>query len=259
VKIGQETYLLPAQSESLSCESGNGRCDRNSMIFQNYRESGSTSDEDKDPDPQEIIRRFSANESENSQARETYTYRQILKIVELSPSGNPQGQYELVQDFIFTPDGRRSSRVVDQPPSTLRRLLLTPEDEQDLSSVQSFFLTTDQIPHYNVTYLGRQKLNDVGCFAFSVKPRKLEKSKRYFEGQIWVDDGGLQIVKTYGKGVGIVPKGNEFPRFETYREQIDGKYWFPTKSQADDVLHFPKYDQRVSVTVEYQDYKQLTR
>jgi len=85
----------------------------------------------------------------------------------------------------------------------------------------------------------------------------MEKGKRYFEGQIWVDDRDLQIVKTYGKGVGIVKKGNEFPRFETYREQIDGKYWFPTYTHADDTLHFPDYDQRISMTVKYQDYKQF--
>ena len=123
--------------------------------------------------------------------------------------------------------------------------------------MQPFVLTTDQIPYYDIQYLGRQKVDEVGCFAFSVKPKKLEKGKRYFEGQIWVDDRDLQIVKTYGKGVGLVKKGNEFPRFETYREQIDGKYWFPTYTHADDTLHFPEYDQRISMTVKYQDYKQF--
>ena len=44
-----------------------------------------------------------------------------------------------------------------------------------------------------------------------------------------MDDRDLQIVKTYGKGVGLLKKNedNQFPKFETYREQIDGKYWFP--------------------------------
>ena len=55
-----------------------------------------------------------------------------------------------------------------------------------------------------------------------------------------MDDRDLQIVKTYGKGVGLLKKGsdNQFPKFETYREQIDGKYWFPTYTRADDTLHF---------------------
>ncbi len=217
-------------------------------------------DAGKDPDPQEIIKRFAAKEAEFSQARGNYTYRQTVKITELDPSGNPQGQYELVEDIIFTPEGKRAERVVRAPMSTLQHILLTPEDEKDLRDVQPFVLTTDQIQYYDIAYLGRQKVDEVGCFSFSVKPKKLEKGKRYFEGQIWVDDRDFQIVKTYGKGVGIVRKGNEFPRFETYREQIDGKYWFPTYTHADDTLHFPANmggDQRIAMTVKYQDYKQF--
>ena len=83
------------------------------------------------------------------------------------------------------------------------------------------------------------------------------KGERYFDGQIWVDDQDLQIVKTYGKGVGIVKKGNEFPRFETYREQIDGRYWFPTYTRADDTLNFPAGPQRIRMIVKYQDYKRF--
>ena len=86
----------------------------------------------------------------------------------------------------------------------------------------------------------------------------MERGKRYFEGEIWVDDRDLQIVKTYGKGVGIVAKGNEFPKFETYREQIDGKYWFPTYTHADDTLHFPGGENvHIRMTVKYQDYKKF--
>lgn len=214
-------------------------------------------DAGKDPDPQEIIKRFAAKEAEFAQARSNYTYRQTVKITELDPSGSPQGKYELVEDIIFTPDGKRAERVVRAPMSTLQRILLTPEDEKDLRDVQPFVLTTDQIPYYDIQYLGRQKVDEIGCFTFSVKPKKLEKGKRYFEGEIWVDDRDFQIVKTFGKGVGLVKKGNEFPRFETYREQIDGKYWFPTYTHADDTLHFPEYDQRISMTVKYQDYKQF--
>jgi hypothetical protein len=74
-----------------------------------------------------------------------------------------------------------------------------------------------------------------------------------------VDDRDLQIVKTFGKGVGLLKKGadNQYPRFETYREQIDGKYWFPTYTRADDTLHFKDMNQRLRMTVKYEDYKQF--
>ena len=93
----------------------------------------------------------------------------------------------------------------------------------------------------------------------AVKPKELKKGKRYFEGQIWVDQRDLQIVKTYGKGVGLLKKNedNQFPRFETYRDQIDGKYWFPVYTRADDVLHFKSGDQRIRMIIKYEDYKQF--
>jgi len=148
-------------------------------------------------------------------------------------------------------------KVVRAPMSTLRNIQLTPEDEQDLRNVQPFVLTTSEIPDYEIRYLGKQNADEIPCYVFAVKPKKMVQGKRYFEGQIWVDDRDLQIVKTYGKGVGLLKKGsdNQFPKFETYREQIDGKYWFPTYTKADDTLHFQSGPQRIRMTVKYEDYK----
>ena len=75
-----------------------------------------------------------------------------------------------------------------------------------------------------------------------------------------MDDRDLQIVKSYGRGVGLLKKNsdNQFPKFETYREQIDGKFWFPTYTRADDVLHFQSgLNQRIRMIVKYEDYKQF--
>jgi hypothetical protein len=208
---------------------------------------------------QQIIEKFAAKEAEFSEARNNYTYRQSVKLEELDPSGNPTGgKWELVEDIIFTPEGRRMEKVVYAPVPSLRNILLTPEDEQDLRNVQPFVLTTAEIPEYDIVYLGREKVDEIGTYTFSVKPKKLVNGKRYFEGQIWVDDRDLQIVKTYGKGVGVIKRGgdNQFPKFETYREQIDGKYWFPTYTRADDTLHFKSGEnQRIRMIVKYQDYK----
>ncbi len=208
---------------------------------------------------QEIVQKFAAKETEFSQARNNYTYRQSVKLEELDSSGNPTGgKWELVEDIIFSPEGKRMEKVVYAPVQNLRNILLTPEDEQDLRNVQPFVMTTAEIPEYDVNYLGREKVDEIGCYVFSVKPKKLVQGKRYFEGQIWVDDRDLQIVKTYGKGVGVIKRGgdNQFPKFETYREQIDGKYWFPTYTRADDTLHFKSgQNQRIRMVVKYQDYK----
>ena len=102
-------------------------------------------------------------------------------------------------------------------------------------------------------------LDEINCYKFSVKPKTMVKGERYFEGDIWVDDHDLQIVKTYGKGVGLLKKNedNQFPKFETYREQIDGKYWFPTYTRANDMLHFRDMSQRIRMVVKYENYKRF--
>lgn len=209
---------------------------------------------------QTIIEKFAAKEAEFARARENYTYRQTFRIQELSETGRVIGKHEMISDIIFSPEGRRTERVVYAPVSTLKNLLLTPEDEQDLRNVQPFVLTTSELPKYHIRYLGRQKVDEIPCYVFAVKPKKLEPGQRYFQGQIWVDDRDLQIVKTYGRGVGLLKKNsdNQFPKFETYREQIDGKYWFPTYTRADDVLVFESgLRQPIRMIVRYEDYKQF--
>jgi hypothetical protein len=213
-----------------------------------------------DPSPaqiDEIIQKFAAKEAEFAKARESYTYHQTARIQELEPSGQTSGKWETVSDIVFDTAGKRSEKVVRAPVSTLHNILLTPEDLEDLRSVQPFVLTTAELPKYLIRYLGREKLDEIGCYAFAVKPKKVDPGQRYFEGIVWVDDRDLQIVKTYGRGTGVFKKGNAYPKFETYREQIDGKYWFPTYTIANATLHFPEYDQRIKQTVRYEDYKKF--
>lgn len=208
---------------------------------------------------EEIIRAFAAKEAEFAQARENYTYRQTVRIQELDESKRVRGRFEVISDIIFSPEGRRTERVVHAPVSTLQRIQLTPEDEQDLRNVQPFVLTTKELPKYHVRYLGRQTVDEISCYVFAVKPKQMLKGERYFAGIVWVDDQDLQIVKTYGRGVGLLRKNydNQFPKFETYRQQIDGKYWFPVYTFADDVLMFQTGPQPIKMVVRYDDYKQF--
>jgi hypothetical protein len=205
----------------------------------------------------DIVQKFAAKETEFAKARESYTYHQTARIQELEPSGTVSGRWETVSDIVFDGAGKRNEKVVRAPVSTLSKILLTPEDMEDLKSVQPFVLTTAELPKYLIRYLGRDKLDEIPCYAFAVKPKKVDPGLRYFEGIVWVDDRDLQIVKSYGRGTGVFKKGNAYPKFETYREQIDGKYWFPTYTIANATLHFPEFDQRLKETVRYEDYKQF--
>jgi len=212
-----------------------------------------------DPSPSQIddiIAKFAAKEAAFQQARNNYTYRQTARVMSLDDGGNPTGKWEEVSEIVFL-EGKRTDRVVHAPMSTLVAFQLDPGDVQDLRDVQPFVLTTNELPKYYIRYLGREKLDEISCYAFGVKPKKLESGQRYFEGIVWVDDQDLQIVKTYGRGVGQRKGDNQYPKFETYREQIDGKYWFPTYTIANATLHFRDNDQRMKMTVKYEDYKQF--
>jgi hypothetical protein len=207
----------------------------------------------------DIVQKFAAKETEFAKARESYTYRQTARILDLDPGGNTVGRWETVSDIVFDSGGKRSEKVVRAPVSTLTNFFLGPEDLDDLKNVQPFVLTTNELPKYLVRYLGKETLDEISCYAFAVKPKKLDAGQRYFEGIVWVDDRDLQIVKSYGRGVGLQKRGadQQFPKFETYREQVDGKNWFPTYTIANSTLHFKDQDARMRETVKYEDYKQF--
>ena len=201
----------------------------------------------------EIIRRFAQHESDFKVARENYTYSQEVLIQEPDQGG---GEYRLESEIVFTPQGKRYENVTYAPPSTLQRILLTPEDTKDLENIQPFVLTTEDLPKYDVKYTGREKLDEVNTYVFQVAPKRIEKNQRYFQGTIWVDDHDLAVVKSDGKAVPDI-KENLFPRFVTYRENIEGSFWFPTYTHADDDLHFKTGDVRIRMTVRYKNYKRF--
>ena len=216
---------------------------------------------DKKPDPtpaevQDIIKKLTNKETEFAKARENYTYRQSVKLQETAPVG---GQYEIVEEVTFDDHNRRMSHVLFAPVSTIMNIVMTKEDEEDMRNIFPFVFTNDTVDQYNVSYKRREQVDEISCYVFSVSPKELTKDrKRYFEGDIWVDDQDMQIVKTFGKGVGFQKKSEDqqFERFETYREQIDGKYWFPVYTYADDTLNFRDgQSQRVKVVVKYDHYK----
>lgn len=208
---------------------------------------------------EQIIQQFAAHEAEFQQERNNFTYTQDFSIETLDSSGRPDGSYEMTTDITY-PDGKRNENVTYAPASTLERITLSEQDLDDLRNVQPFVLTTMELPKYDITYVGREKVDELGTYVFDVAPKRIEKNQRYFQGRIWVDDRDLEIVKTYGKAVPDIRKGNSenvFPRFETYRENIEGNYWFPTYTHADDVLHFRNEDVHIRMTVHYSDYKRF--
>jgi len=213
--------------------------------------------------PDEIIQRFAAKEKEFKEAYDQYGYRESAKMQTLD-GDTVDGEFQEVFDVSFDDQGRRVKNVVFAPLPTLVRLGMTREDYDDLENGFPMVLTSDDINLYNVLYVGQQQEDELHCYVFDIAPKQIEKNKRYFQGRIWVDDHDFQIVKTYGQ---MVPetrvnkkgRGNEnlFPKFTTWRQQIDDKYWFPTYTRADDTLHFSTGDVKIREIVKYENYRRF--
>jgi hypothetical protein len=190
---------------------------------------------------QRIIQAFTAKETQFRQALNQYGFKRDAVVQTIGWGNQITGEFRRISRFAFDDSGQRFEKVILAPMSTITEVSITSADIEDLSGVQTFALETDKIPQYNFTYLGKEKIDELDLYVFDVAPKVMPDAKktkeRLFLGRIWVDDRDLQIVKVHGKGVPD-DKNNKYPTFETYREQIDGKYWFPTYTYADDQLVF---------------------
>lgn len=212
----------------------------------------------KDLPIDEVIKRFAAAESENKIARLNYTFTQDFDVMTIGGAGSITGRYHRVSDIVLDDRGNRIEKITYFPPSSLTELVITKEDLQDLAGTQPFGLTSEDLHKYSVTFLRKEKLDELNTYVFDVKPKQIVKNERYLEGRIWVDDVDLQIVKVAGKSVPEVGD-QRFPRFESYRENIDEKYWFPTYIYVDDVLDFRKGPSvHLRMTVKFKNYKKFS-
>jgi hypothetical protein len=212
--------------------------------------------------PEEIIKRFSEKEDEFVAARARYYYRKTIRLEEFGADGKLSGQMIIVLEPKLGSDGKVYERVVERPQSTLQYLEMGPEDFQTLAKMPAFPLTTSQLPKYDLKYLGKERIDEVDTYIFQVKPKMVERTRAYFDGIVWVDDQYLEVVKTYGKWVtdlGDVRSATmPFTLFETYREDVDGKYWLPDYMRSDDTLHLKDVQVNVRLVIKWTDFKPLS-
>ncbi|HKF48867.1 MAG TPA: hypothetical protein VKB38_16025 [Terracidiphilus sp.] len=217
--------------------------------------------------PDEIIKNFAAKETQFQEALNHYTYRRVARVQTIDDdTSKVDGEWYQVDDVIFDPSGKRTEKTVFAPESSLQRVSMSPSDLQDIQHGYPFVLTTAELPNYDIKYVGRQKVDEIECYVFDVSPKQILKNHRYLLGRVWVDTTDLQIVVTDGR---MVPddtrRGSEdlHPPFMTWRQQIDGHYWFPVYTKGEGVLHFagqhgyPPDDVHIRDTIKYTDYKQF--
>src|SRR6202051_2789154 len=209
---------------------------------------------------EEIIRRFSQKEDEYLKSRPNYGFRKSVRIQEFGPDGGAIGEFLRVTEYQKLADGRVAMRAIEKPQSTLQGVYLAPEDLDALDRIPAYPLTSGQLAKYDLKFIGQELVDEVDCYIFQAKPKVVERAKAYFEGVVWVDAKYLEVVKTYGKwvtdqgdtrGIAQMP----FSLFETYRENVDGKYWFPNYLRSDDTLHTKEGDIPVRLVIKWTDFK----
>lgn len=216
----------------------------------------------KDLSPAEvdrIIKKFTSNEAAFREALTEYVFNRQATVNIIGLGGQIAGTYRRDSYMTFGQDGSRFEKVLFAPIATTPPGFVTPEDLEDLGGVNPFALEPRSVPQYNFSYVGVERIDDYDLYVFDVTPKVIPDPKRsklrLFTGRVWVDTQDLMILKSRGKAVPET-KENKFPIVETTRDQIDGKYWFPVDSRADDDLVFGDGNvTRIRMRVKFTDYR----
>ncbi len=218
--------------------------------------AAASSDTLSQPEIDRIIRAFTAKETEFRKALNLYSFKRDAMIQTLGMGGQVTGEYHRISSFTFDDQGNRYEKISFFPMPSFGGV--TQEDLEDLGGIQPFALEPSKIDKYNIKFVGKEKIDELNLYVFDVTPKLIPDPKkikeRLFIGRVWVDDQELQIVKTKGKGIPET-KINKFPTVETYREQIGGRYWFPTYTYADEELIFDSGEAlHIRMKVRYTDF-----
>lgn len=207
--------------------------------------------------PESIVASFVKTESRVRDDLKQHTFKREIVLQTIGPNGQVTGQYIRHSQFLFDDGGNRIERVTYHPPSTIREMRITKEDIQDLAGAQLLGIDLAELAKYQLAYAGQEMLADKIVYrltaAPAVKPNPYRMSDRFFCGSIWIDAVTFQIVKI--RGIVEPPGKQRFPTFETWREPVTATHSFPTRTEADDVLHFPHRDVNYRIRVRYYDYR----
>lgn len=205
-----------------------------------------------------ILKKVTENEGAFRVALRSYAFKRYATINEIGLGGQFSGTYRRDSYMTFNSEGVRFEKILFAPLSTLPNIQITPEDLEDLGGVNPYALEPSMASQYKFNYVGTERIDELNLYVFDVAPKvapDANKTKlRYFTGRIWVDVDDLMIVKSRGKGIPETKK-NKFPIVETTREQIDGKWWFPSDARADDELVFDSGEVlKLRMRVKFKDY-----
>ncbi len=228
-------------------------------VFAQSSDSAITRKELNQSEINRIIKNFTTKEGEFRDSLKSYVFNRSAVIQTIGLGGQITGEYRRDSFMTFSESGGRFEKILFAPTPTLTEISVTPEDLDDLGGINPFALEPSVVNLYNFNYVGKERIDELDLYIFDVSPKVMpdpKKSKqRVFVGRVWVDDRDLQIVKSKGKA-GPETRESKFPVVETWRENTDGKYWFPAYSSSNDQLVFDNGQvTNIRVRVTYSDYR----
>jgi hypothetical protein len=210
--------------------------------------------------PSNLLRKIADAATADAQTRDNYTYRQSVSVTEFDHRDMVAGEYHEIRDITFSPTGSRYEQPLARPRNTLTQIRLTPEDFNDIRTIQPFFLTSSNVFLYEGKYKGEETVDGIPCFVESVEPKQILSGQRYFQGTLWVRESDYEVVRSEGQAVPQIEtlrQQNLFPHFTTIWKEVDGKWMFPVETYADDTLFFRDWPQRVRIIIRYMNYRRF--
>jgi hypothetical protein len=210
--------------------------------------------------PPHLLKNIAQREAENAYARNNYTYRQTVVVQEKDDHGLMTGEYREMRDITFSQEKGRYEETVEGPRNSMKRIKLTDEDFADIRDVQPFLLTNGQVRLYSMQFKGEEEMDGYSCYVVSIAPKQILSGQRFFEGLLWVRKSDFSVVRSEGQAVPQIEtlkEQNLFPHFTTIRREVDGKWFFPVETYADDTLYFRSGPQRMRIAIHYANYKQF--
>ena len=209
-----------------------------------------------DPRVQSLV----LQETSSIKALQQFAFKRDVLIQTLDRKGKVTGEYHRISQMVLDDSGSRIEKIISFSKPTLKRLVITKEDIEDIAGTQMLGLEAARMDRYLISNAGLETVDGRDYLLFRITPSDLAKAKidheRVFNGLAWVDPDTMKIVKLKGRAL---PEGNQrFPMFETMRASIDKTHFFPVSTFADDLLEFPGFNIRMRMRVTYFEFKKFT-
>lgn len=210
--------------------------------------------------PADVLAQAAQKGKQLTEALHGYTYYAELTLQTVSQADVITGKYFRFSQLSYDSSGNRQEKVFENTSTLPKEAHIGTNAAYNLIRVYQFIITPETLNQYELSYVGREKIDELNTYVFDVKPKMKmpdpEKSPdRFLKGRVWIDDQDLQVVKVAGQAL-PEQSAHRTPKFETYFQNYD-QYWFPAYTTADDEIRVGNRLSRVIVKVRFTSYKKV--